>query len=78
MDELNFMNFITKNFDDIISLFTCEKAINQNDLISEEILQALNFILEGSVDDYNTILTFNQLLKQPLIQAKMVKNHKLF
>lgn len=73
MDELNFMNFITKNFDEIISLFSIDKTINQNDIISEEILQALNFILEGSVDNYTNILPFNQLIKQPIVQSKMVR-----
>lgn len=71
MDELNFMNFITKNLDEIISLFLNDKAANQNDLISEEILQAFNFILEGSIDNMQTILKFNVLLKQPLVQSKI-------
>ncbi len=66
------MNFITKNLDEIISLFLNEKATNQNELISEEILQALNFILEGSCDsNMHTILPFNLMLKQPVVQAKM-------
>lgn len=72
MDEVNFMNFIIKNLDEIISLFLTDKSANQNDLINEEILQALNFIFEGSIDDMQTILKFNFLLKQPLIQAKIV------
>lgn len=66
------MNFITKNLDEIISLFLNDKAANQNDLISEEILQAFNFILEGSIDNMQSILKFNMLLKQPLVQSKMV------
>ena len=72
MDEINFMNFITKNFDEIISLFMLDKATNQNDLVSEEILQALNFILEGSVDNMQTKLTFSEFLKQPIVQSKIV------
>ncbi len=78
MDELNFMNFITKNLDEIISLFLNEKAANQNDLISEEILQAFNFILEGSIDNMNTILKLNVFLKQPLVQSKMVSQLTFF
>lgn len=71
-DEINFMNFITKNLDEIISLFLNEKATNQNELISEEILQALNFILEGTIDsNMQTVLPFNVLLKQPIVQSKM-------
>ena len=72
IDEMNFMNFITKNLDEIISLFLNDKAANQNDLISEEILQAFNFILEGSIDNMQTVLKFNTLLKQPLVQSKIV------
>ena len=72
MDELNFMNFITKNLDEIISLFLNDKAANQNDLISEEILQAFNFILEGSVNNMQTVLKFNVFLKHPLVQSKIV------
>ena len=49
-----------------------DKAANQNDLISEEILQAFNFILEGSIDNMQSILKFNMLLKQPLVQSKIV------
>ena len=71
------MNFVTKNFDEIISLFMIDKAANQNDLISEEILQALNFILEGSVDNMQTKLTFSEFIKQPIVQAKMVSNPSL-
>ena len=63
---------IFMNMDEIISLFLNEKATNQNELISEEILQALNFILEGTVDSQlQQILPFNVLLKQPFVQAKM-------
>jgi hypothetical protein len=72
IDEMNFMNFITKNLDEIISLFLNDKAANQNDIISEEILQAFNFILEGSIDNMQTVLKFNILLKQPLVQSKIV------
>ena len=71
IDEMNFMNFITKNLDEIISLFLNDKAANQNDLISEEILQAFNFMLEGSIDNMQTVLKFNNLLKQPLVQSKI-------
>ena len=66
------MNFITKNLDEIISLFLAEKSGNQNDLINEEILQALNFILEGSIDNLQTILSFSSMLKQPVVQSKLV------
>lgn len=66
------MNFITKNLDEIISLFLSEKATNQNDIISEEIIQALNFLLEGSIDNYHGIMPFSLLLKQPIVQSKMV------
>ena len=77
MDELNFMNFITKNLDEIISLFLAEKSGNQNDLINEEILQALNFILEGSIDNLQTILSFSSMLKQPVVQSKLVSSCRL-
>jgi hypothetical protein len=66
------MNFITKNFDEIISLFMIDKATSQNDLVSEEVLQALNFILEGSIDNMQTKLTFSEFLKQPVVQSRMV------
>jgi len=66
------MNFITKNLDEIISLFLAEKATNQNDIISDEIIQALNFLLEGTTDNYHSILPFNILIKQPSVQSKMV------
>ena len=49
-----------------------DKTNNQNDLVSEEILQALNFILEGSVDNMQTKLTFSEFIKQPVVQSKMV------
>ena len=78
MDELNFMNFITKNLDEIISLFLAEKSGNQNDLINDEILQALNFILEGSIDNLQTILSFSAMLKQPIVQSKLVSLISLF
>ena len=66
------MNFITKNFEEMISLFLPDKTPNQNELINEEILQALNFILEGSVDNMQTILPFSVLIKQPAVQMKIV------
>ena len=67
------MNFITKNLDEIVSLFLVDKATNQNELISDEVTQALNFIFEGSLDNMQTILPFSILVKQPLVQSKMVK-----
>ena len=72
MDELNFINFITKNLEEIISLFLSDKSMSQNEIVSEEIMQALNFILEGSVDNLQTILQFNVLIKHPLVQSKIV------
>lgn len=66
------MNFITKNFEEMISLFLPDKTPNQNELINEEILQALNFILEGSVDNMQTILPFSVFIKQPAVQIKIV------
>jgi len=77
MDELNFMNFIIKNLDEIISLFLADKSASQNDLISEEILQAFNFILEGSLDNMQSVLKFSVFLKQPLVQAKLVSASSL-
>lgn len=70
---MNFINFITKNLDEIISLFLAEKSTNQNDLVSEEIIQALNFLFEGSIDNYNGIMPFSLFLKQPLVQSKIVR-----
>ena len=73
MDELNFMNFIIKQFDEMISLFLTDKTTYQNEMISEEILQAFNFIFEGSVDNFQSIMQFNIFLKHPLVQSKIVK-----
>jgi hypothetical protein len=72
MDEMNFMNFVTKNIDEIISLYVSEKTTNQNELISDEILQALNFLFEGTSDNFNSILPLSNLLKQPSVLAKFV------
>ena len=55
-----------------------DKATNQNDLVSEEILQALNFILEGSVDNMQTKLAFSDFLKQPIVQSKIVSLKLIF
>jgi TBCC domain-containing protein 1 len=71
LEESNFVSFIIKNIDDIISLFLNEKSANQNDLISDEILESLDFILEGSVDNMQTILPFSLMAKQPLVKSKM-------
>ena len=49
-----------------------DKTTNQNDLVSEEILQALNFILEGSVDNMQTKLTFSEFLKHPVVLSRIV------
>jgi hypothetical protein len=73
MDEMNFMNFVSKNIDEIISLYMSERTSNQNELISEEILQALNFLLEGSVDNLKTVMPLSQLVRQSAVQSHFVK-----
>lgn len=75
MDELNFMNFIIKQLDEMISLFLTDKTTYQNEIISEEILQAFNFLFEGSVDNMQSIMQFNMFLKHPLVQSKMVNKN---
>ncbi len=72
MDEQNFVNFITKHLDEMISLFLTDKTTYQNDIISEEILQAFSFLFEGSVDNMHSVLPFNALLKHPIVQSKFV------
>ena len=73
IDEMNFMNFVSKHIDEIISLYMSERTGNQNELlISEEILQALNFLLEGSVDNMKTVLPLSVLLKQQSVQSQFV------
>ena len=78
MDELNFVNFITKHLDEMISLFLTDKTTYQNEMISEEILQAFNFLFEGSVDNMHTVLQFNLFLKHPLVQSKFVYYNLFF
>jgi hypothetical protein len=74
MDEQNFLNFISKNLEEIISLYSSEKTSNQNEVVGEEILQAFNFILEGSVDNMETVLPFHLFLKQSSVQSKLVES----
>ncbi len=74
MDEMNFMNFVSKNIDEIISLYMSERTTNQNEVISEDILQALNFLLEGSIDNMKTVLPLSLLLKQQSVQSQFVRN----
>jgi len=74
MDEQNFLNFISKNLEEMISLYSSEKTSNQNELISEEILQAFNFILEGSVDSMESVLSFHLFLKQSIVQSKLAES----
>lgn len=76
IDETNFMNFVTKNIEEIICLYVTERTNAQNEIVSDEILQALNFLLEGSLDNYKSVTSLSNLLsvhlKQPVSQSQFV------
>jgi hypothetical protein len=72
LDELNYLNFIIKNLDDLLNLFQFDKTPQNEYLVSDDVLQALDLLFEGSVNNLQTILPLHSLVKQPILISKFV------
>ena len=72
LDELNYLNFITKNLDDLLNLFQFDKTPQNEYLVGEDILQALDLLFEGSINSLQTILPLHLLVKQQAVISQFV------
>lgn len=72
LDELNFLNFILKNLDDLLNLFQFDKAPQNEHFVGDDVLQALDLLFEGSLNNLQTILPIHSLLKQPSVISRFV------
>jgi hypothetical protein len=64
IEEINHLQFITKNLDELLGLFQ-EKSTNQSDsTIGEDVLQAFDFLFDGSLTNLQTVLPLHLIIKQ--------------
>lgn len=80
LDEANYFTFINKNLDELLSLFQSQQErSNQHDYyINDDVLQALSFLFDGSINNLQTILPFHLLIKQPTILSQFVSFYIIF
>ena len=72
LDEINYLNFIIKNLDDLLNLFQFDKTPQNEYLVNDDVLQALDLLFEGSFNNLQTILPLHSLVKQPSLISKFV------
>jgi hypothetical protein len=72
LDEMNYYTFITKNLDDLLNLFQFDKTPQNENLVGDDVLQALDLLFEGSTNNLQSTLSLNLMLKQPNVLAQFV------